>query len=177
MSSFGWSAANSLIASRAAYGQRGGNTFWLTKSSDRGATWQFRKEVEVDGVKPTGWGPSLVVDAEGNLYLLYVGSGAANKLMMVTTKDPGKSWSRVGDLGGQTTARRPSLAIGSKNALYILYTEGAERKSACWRNPPANTSWWAGSGSLGSSFRRGPPNSSGRGDRPYRRTERRSSHH
>jgi hypothetical protein len=98
---------------------------WISRSTDRGA--RFSHPVRVAGgagAKPAR-GPSLAVDARGNVYLAWtVGEDRAADIRIATSADRGRSFSPpriVAESAGHSDA--PKIATDRKGIVHLVYAE------------------------------------------------------
>jgi hypothetical protein len=94
------------------------NTPSLAVSDDEADTWTVRK---LPGQKVNGGDPSVAVDKNGTVYYLW--ENADRRVMLATSKNAGKSWSRPMDVTapGVQQTNLATLAVGAPGKVAIAY--------------------------------------------------------
>lgn len=100
-------------------------------STDEADTWKI---VKVPGAKAEGGGdPSVAVDRDGNIYVLYVDS--ERQSMLSTSKNGGRTWSKPINVAapGVKYTNLATLAVGAPGKVAIAYYgTTTEEKNSFW---------------------------------------------
>ncbi|HEY1750055.1 MAG TPA: exo-alpha-sialidase [Caulobacteraceae bacterium] len=106
------------------WSNQNGRLRFLT-SQDNGQTWSTSYNVNNDY---TPMAPSLAVDLNGHIYMLYVAAKGSGQLLLTISTDGGQTWGNDIQVGTCATSMAPSLAIDSQNRLYAVYVSNDGKK-------------------------------------------------
>jgi hypothetical protein len=108
---------------------KSGGGLFAAYSTDGGLNWARRRMADGTDGTPLALGdPKAVFDAYGNLFLTYLGA-ARNTVVLVVSKDGGKTFGLVDELvapgsspGGDLAVDQPSVAVGD-GVVWITYED------------------------------------------------------
>ena len=102
-------------------------TLWFSRSTDRGRSFSRPLRVAGGGDTKPARGPSLAVDAQGDVYLAWtVGEDKAANIRFTKSTDQGRSFGKpriVLESDGHSDA--PKLATDGKGTVHLVYAESA----------------------------------------------------
>ena len=100
-------------------------TLWFSRSTDRGRSFSRPLRIAGGGGAKPARGPSLAVDARGNVYLAWtVGEDRAANIRLAKSTDQGLSFSNPRIVSeGEGHADTPKLVVDSKGTLHLVYAE------------------------------------------------------
>jgi hypothetical protein len=98
---------------------------WFSRSTDRGDSFSRPLRVAPAGDAQPARGPSLAVDAQGDVYLAWtVGEDTAANIRLAKSTDQGRSFGEPRIVGaGKGHADAPKLAVDGKGTVHLVYAE------------------------------------------------------